>query len=74
MPRSIIDTESSRPIYRKRLLRRWAIALVIAVVVGLALALWLSHRAPAARVSQGKIGAGRNLNQLALKETSCFVV
>lgn len=72
MPRSIIDTESSRPIYRRRLLLRAILAVL--VLAGLLLALWLLHRAPAARVSQGKIGAGRNLNQLALKETSCFVV
>ena len=67
MPRSIIDTESSRPIYRRRLLRRMLLAVLV-------LALWLLHRAPPTRVSQGKIGAGRNLSQLALKETSCFVV
>ena len=72
MPRSIIDTESSRPIYRRRLLRRMLLAVL--VLAGLVLALWLLHRDPPTRVSQGKIGAGRNLSQLALKETSCFVV
>jgi len=72
VPRSIIDTESSRPIYRRRLLLR---AIVVAVVlIGAMLGFWMLHRATPARVSQGKIGAGRNLSQLALKETSCFVV
>ncbi|MGC8485576.1 MAG: hypothetical protein ACP5O6_08105 [Candidatus Baltobacteraceae bacterium] len=73
MPRSIIDTESSRPIHRRRLLLR-ALGFVAIALVAVLLALWLLHRAPGARSSQGKIGAGRNLNQLALKETSCFVV
>ena len=72
MPRSIIDTESSRPIYRRRLLLRTILAVL--VLAGLLLALWYLHQAPSARLSQGKIGAGRNLSQLALKETSCFVV
>ncbi len=72
MPRSIIDTESSRPIYRRRLLLRTIVAVL--VLAGLLLALWYLHQAPSARLSQGKIGAGRNLSQLALKETSCFVV
>ncbi|MDH2908798.1 MAG: hypothetical protein HKL92_02325 [Candidatus Eremiobacteraeota bacterium] len=72
MPRSIIDTESSRPIYRRRLLLRAIVAAIL--LAGVVLALWMLHRAPATRVSQGKIGAGRNLSQLALKETSCFVV
>ncbi len=73
MPRSIIDVESSRPIHRRRLVLR---AIVIAAILLLAavLALRLLHGAPGAPQSQGKIGAGRNLNQLALKETSCFVV
>ncbi len=73
MPRSIIDIESSRPIHRRRVLLR-ALALVAIALIAVILALWVLHRAPGARSSQGKIGAGRNLIQLALKETSCFVV
>ncbi len=73
MPRSIIDIESSRPIHRRRVLLR-ALGLVAIALIAVILALWMLHRAPGARSSQGKIGAGRNLIQLALKETSCFVV
>ena len=73
MPRPIIDTESSRPIHRRRVLRR-VLVLVTIALIAILLALWVLHRAPGARSSQGKIGAGRNLIQLALKETSCFVV
>ena len=73
MPRSIIDVESSRPIHRRRVLLR-ALGLVAIALIAVILALWMLHRAPGARSSQGKIGAGRNLIQLALKETSCFVV
>ncbi|NNM98513.1 MAG: hypothetical protein HKL91_01775 [Candidatus Eremiobacteraeota bacterium] len=72
MPRSIIDTESSRPTYRRRLLLRAFVAVI--ALAGIVLALWFFHRAHGARLGQGKIGAERNLNQLALKETSCFVV
>jgi hypothetical protein len=35
MPRQIIDTESSRPAYRRRLIIRWSI---VAIVVLLAIA------------------------------------
>ncbi len=73
MPRSIIDIESSRPIHRRRLLLRGLVIVAIVLLVAV-LALRLLHGTPGARPSQGKIGAGRNLNQLALKETSCFVV
>ncbi len=73
MPRPIIDTESSRPIHRRRVLRR-VLVLVAIALIAIILVLWALHRAPGDRSSQGKIGAGRNLNQLALKETSCFVV
>ena len=73
MPRPIIDTESSRPIHRRRLFLR-ALTVVAIALIAVFLTLWVLHRAPGPRSSQGKIGAGRNLNQLALKETSCFVV
>ncbi len=73
MPRSIIDTESSRPIHRRRLLVR-ALSVAAIALIAVILALWVLHRASEPRSSQGKIGAERNLNQLALKETSCFVV
>ncbi len=41
MPRQIIDTESSRPAYQRRLAIRWAIVvLLIIVVVFVALEIW----------------------------------
>lgn len=36
MPRQIIDTESSKPAYRRRLLARWVIILILFVVAVLA--------------------------------------
>jgi hypothetical protein len=33
MPRSIIDTESSRPAYRRRLLVRWIVVTVLVLAV-----------------------------------------
>jgi predicted negative regulator of RcsB-dependent stress response len=41
MPRSIIDTESSRPAYRRRLAIRWIVAVVIlAVIVAAGVYFW----------------------------------
>jgi hypothetical protein len=46
VPRSIIDTESSRPAYRRRQIRRFIWTLLILLV--LAAAMWfLAHRAHA---------------------------
>jgi hypothetical protein len=36
MPRQIIDTESSKPAYRRRLLVRWVIIIVLFIVAVLA--------------------------------------
>jgi cytoskeletal protein RodZ len=40
MPRSIIDTESSRPAYRRRLLVRW-IVIAVLMLAALAVGVWL---------------------------------
>jgi hypothetical protein len=49
MPRSIIDTASSRPAYRRRQIRRWIWTLLILVL--LAAAMWfLAHRAHAQEI------------------------
>ncbi len=46
MPRQIIDTESGRPAYRRRLTIRWVIAVLILLAAGLiGLRLWQA-RAP----------------------------
>ena len=49
MPRQIIDTESSRPAYQRRLLARWIIASLAVIILGfLAFMAWkASHPTPA---------------------------
>ena len=49
MPRQIIDTESSRPAYQRRLAVRWVvIVLCIVIAVFIAFEIWkASHRPPA---------------------------
>jgi hypothetical protein len=45
MPREIIDTESSKPAYRRRLLVRWAIIIVLFVAAVLAgIRVWQATR------------------------------
>jgi hypothetical protein len=45
VPRQIIDTESSKPAYRRRLLLRWVIIVVLFVVAILAgVRLWQATR------------------------------
>lgn len=45
MPRSIIDTESSRPAYRRRVLLRWVLAiLVVALAAAAAVHFWQASR------------------------------
>ena len=45
MPRSIIDTESSRPAYRRRLLVRWIIiAALVAVAIVVGVRFWQASR------------------------------
>lgn len=45
MPRQIIDTESSKPAYRRRLLIRWTIIVVLFIAAVLAcLRLWQATR------------------------------
>lgn len=49
MPRQIIDTESSRPAYQRRLTVRWIIVTVLVIILGfLAFEAWkASHPTPA---------------------------
>lgn len=45
MPRRIIDTESSRPAYQRRVLLRWLVVLAVFVAAVLvATQLWKAHR------------------------------
>jgi hypothetical protein len=44
MPRQIIDTESSRPAYRRRRARRWVVTVLILVLL-VAAGWFLAHRA-----------------------------
>ena len=47
MPRQIIDTETGRPAYRRRMAIRWTIAVILIVIAGfVVLELWKAHRAP----------------------------
>jgi hypothetical protein len=59
MPRQIIDTESGRPAYRRRVALRWIIAIVLVVVAAAAaFELWQSTRprlTTGAAAAQGKI-------------------
>ncbi len=47
MPRQIIDTESSKPVYHRRLAIRWTIAIILIVIAAfVAFELWkASHHA-----------------------------
>jgi hypothetical protein len=49
MPRQIIDTESSRPAYQRRLAIRWIVGVVLVIILGfVAFTAWkASHPAPA---------------------------
>jgi predicted negative regulator of RcsB-dependent stress response len=59
MPRQIIDTESGRPAYRRRVILRWIVAVVlIAVALAAAFELWQSTRprlTTGAAAAQGKV-------------------
>ncbi len=59
MPRQIIDTESSKPAYRRRLLLRWAIIVVLFIIAVLAgVRVWQATRprmATGAVVVPGKL-------------------
>ena len=47
MPRQIIDTESGRPAYRRRVLTRWLIAIAVLVIAAfVAFKVWEARRAP----------------------------
>jgi hypothetical protein len=53
MPRQIIDTESSKPAYRRRLLVRWVIIIVLFIVAVLAaVRIWEATRP---RMSTGSV-------------------
>jgi hypothetical protein len=61
MPRQIIDTESSRPAYRRRLTIRWiAIALILVAAAILGIVAWRASHPPL----QGKAAARVNLDLL----------
>ena len=48
MPRQIIDTESSRPAYQRRLLLRWIVAIVLLLIIIFAgFELWKGSHHPA---------------------------
>ena len=67
MPRQIIDTESSKPAYQRRLTIRWIIAIVVIVIVAfVAFELWRSshHSAPVGLVIPGKAARLSNLGLL----------
>jgi uncharacterized membrane protein YoaK (UPF0700 family) len=53
MPRQIIDTESSKPAYRRRLLVRWVIIIVLFVVAVLAAVRFWQATRP--RISTGML-------------------
>ncbi|HET9028926.1 MAG TPA: hypothetical protein VFN49_02005 [Candidatus Aquilonibacter sp.] len=66
MPRQIIDTESSRPAYQRRLALRWAIAIVlILIAIFVAFEVWhATHHAVS--VGLAVPGKAARLSNLAL--------
>ena len=63
MPRQIIDTESSRPAYRRRLAARWVIVLLLVLIAMVAgVQVWRVTRpriATGALTDPGKVGSIR---------------
>ncbi len=70
MPRQIIDTESSKPAYHRRLAIRWIVTIVIvAIVAFVAFELWRgSHRA--VHVGLVAPGIAAHLSNLGLLSSS----
>jgi hypothetical protein len=66
VPRQIIDTESSRPAYQRRILIRWIVAIVLIVILTfVAVEVWqTSHHA--ARVGAVVPGNAARLSNLGL--------
>ncbi len=52
MPRQIIDTESGRPAYQRRLALRWIVAIVLLVALAFAGFAWMkAHRTPSVNLA-----------------------
>jgi hypothetical protein len=69
MPRQIIDTESSRPAYQRRVTIRWiAVLLICAIVVFLAFEAWKAHRPVPLHSFQGNAAARVNVGMLSFSE------
>ena len=67
MPRQIIDTESSKPAYQRRMAIRWIVAIVlIAVAIFIGVEWWLSahHAAAVGLVAPGNTVRLSNLDLL----------
>lgn len=70
MPRQIIDTESSKPAYHRRLAIRWIVTIVLVVIVAfVALELWRStHHATAVGMNvPGNVSRLSNLGLLSFR-------
>ena len=52
MPRQIIDTESSRPAYQRRLFVRWVVVAVLLLAAAFAGLSWMkAHRTPSVNLA-----------------------
>lgn len=67
MPRQIIDTESSKPAYHRRLAVRWTVTIILIVIIAFAAFEFLKashHAAPVGLVHPGKAARLSNLGLL----------
>lgn len=67
MPRQIIDTESSKPAYHRRLAIRWIVTIVlIAIVAFVAFELWRTthHATAVGQIAPGNVARLSNLGLL----------
>lgn len=68
MPRQIIDTESSKPAYHRRLAIRWVVTVIlIAIIAFVAFELWRAsthHAVPVGLAHPGKAARLSNLGLL----------
>ncbi len=67
MPRQIIDTESSKPAYHRRLAIRWIVTVVLIVIVAfIAFELWKTshHATPVGLIAPGNATRLSNLGLL----------
>jgi hypothetical protein len=61
MPRQIIDTESSRPAYRRRVTIRWIVILIVAaILIFIGVELSKAHRPAPVHAFQGNTAARVN--------------